>query len=359
MAWQQDPEYNQPYIEIREGEHYCTLCQKWATETHVQSSAHRRKAEWYAREYGIAPVVTNTRPVATPLQAPQQRTDNVHDLGFLVSEPWIIPQRSPQEEPYPYCTLCSSYATEGHLRSEKHQQRRQWPASYGWRPMLDQQALPAPQQHIQYPQAIAAGASSSASVAASVPASASASASASQGTTGVPGSDPELPRGWQKWWSSEHSQWYYYEDATQTSQWERPPPPPSVPHPQEEQVPPPPPPKATSYSHAPPAQHVSGPIPTQHPAPLATHTPYSAPSATHTTYPAPAATHTTYSAPSATPKAYTPPSATHTPYPVPLTTPVASTGYTTRSTPTPYPTPVVNQGAPSGWSGNPEELEEC
>ena len=119
-----------PYVEIKNGEHYCSLCWKDATEGHFSSAKHQRKVAWWVQHegprYGLVPGEASS----TPAQI-QQPNAEVRDIIALETEPWII-LRSRGGDDVPYCTLCNKFAEEEHLLSSMHQTRRKYPQCYGY-----------------------------------------------------------------------------------------------------------------------------------------------------------------------------------------------------------------------------------
>ena len=69
-----------PWIETRDGEGYCILCQKWATAQHLGSDTHVRReadADWWMRQPGR--------------RAPDER----HAPALTAIVPWVAPNRVP------------------------------------------------------------------------------------------------------------------------------------------------------------------------------------------------------------------------------------------------------------------------
>lgn len=65
-------DYNKPWFEQREGEWYCNLCGKWATEGHVSSVMHTNRAatpDWYGFPCANLPAIADVAHNATPIAA--------------------------------------------------------------------------------------------------------------------------------------------------------------------------------------------------------------------------------------------------------------------------------------------------
>lgn len=117
-AWV-DPriDYSKPWFEEREGGYYCHLCHAWATDGHVLSKKHKDREEhpdWYfGAAGGGGPSALSSGVPAAP--------DPTYD------KPWF--ENRGREW---YCLLCNSWATEGHVNSDKHRRRESCPAAYGF-----------------------------------------------------------------------------------------------------------------------------------------------------------------------------------------------------------------------------------
>ena len=99
--------YDKPWFEFHSErkDWYCNLCKCWATEAHVLSAKHVRRAEdplWYG--FGAEP--------------------GEEDRKY--GQPWFVKKQGDW-----YCLLCYAYATQDHLDSDKHKRREQFPESYG------------------------------------------------------------------------------------------------------------------------------------------------------------------------------------------------------------------------------------
>ena len=101
---------------MEENGRFCWLCSSYVTETHLASSKHQHRVASPAdfltgpgREYVPADVVQRWREAADP--APLAFWETMEDKGR-------------------FCWLCSSYVTEKHLASSKHQHRVASPAEF-------------------------------------------------------------------------------------------------------------------------------------------------------------------------------------------------------------------------------------
>mmetsp|Transcript_20304 Transcript_20304/g.36248 ORF Transcript_20304/g.36248 Transcript_20304/m.36248 type:complete len:335 (+) Transcript_20304:45-1049(+) len=106
-------DYNKEWFEKKDGEYYCNLCGAWATDGHVESDKHEKRAanpEWYG--FG----------------------GNAHQNSAAFTEAWF----EKKDGEY-YCNLCGAWATEGHIQSDKHKKRAANPEWYGY---------PAPSQAV-------------------------------------------------------------------------------------------------------------------------------------------------------------------------------------------------------------------
>lgn len=115
QAWADpDIDYNKPWFEERRDAHgdlgfYCLLCSAWATDGHVSSDKHKSRAdnpEWYG-------------------QYLRRGDSQAFDARF--SRPWF----ESRDGEY-YCRLCNAWATEGHVSSDRHKKREQYPEHYGF-----------------------------------------------------------------------------------------------------------------------------------------------------------------------------------------------------------------------------------
>jgi len=158
------PDFNKPYFEKRDGDYYCNLCSAWATDGHVNSDKHQRRAEqatWYNDPQSTA---------ASSSSWPGSPDFSASYFEFRDGD-W-------------YCKLCANWATPDHVASDKHKKRAAYPDWYG------------------FPEANASGASASSAV-------------QTQATAA-------LPPPWEQHYSAEHQTYYYYNATTGISTWERP-----------------------------------------------------------------------------------------------------------------------------------------
>eukprot|EP00931_Biecheleriopsis_adriatica_P000895 TRINITY_DN10103_c0_g1_i1.p1 TRINITY_DN10103_c0_g1~~TRINITY_DN10103_c0_g1_i1.p1 ORF type:complete len:379 (-),score=24.10 TRINITY_DN10103_c0_g1_i1:872-2008(-) len=106
--------YRQPWFEYQNLEWHCRLCGKVATHEHIDSDCHKQRAtnpEWYG--FGDAHEVT-----ACPDK---------------YKKPWLVDKGLGNF----FCLLCSAYATDDHLASSKHTFRAENPGSYGFGDAVD------------------------------------------------------------------------------------------------------------------------------------------------------------------------------------------------------------------------------
>lgn len=99
-----DYDYNKPWFERRDEDYYCLLCRAYATEGHVTSDRHLQR-ESFPSYYGFPGGEEDTR----------------------FNHPWF--EKIGGEW---HCHLCDVVATEGHITSERHVRRQQYPESYGY-----------------------------------------------------------------------------------------------------------------------------------------------------------------------------------------------------------------------------------
>jgi len=178
------PEYDKPWFEERDGAFYCLLCNSWATEGHLTGTRHLQR-EACPQYYGFpgyesAPEAQEPQAQAGEALMPVQVPMNG---GPEYQKPWFQ-----QRDGDWYCLLCSSWATEGHIGSDRHKRRAEYPDWYGF-----------PSE--------SSGAASHASP--------GLQASVSQVTA-------PLPPPWERVWSSDHGRFYFHNTATRVTQWEEP-----------------------------------------------------------------------------------------------------------------------------------------
>jgi len=97
-------DYNKPWFKKKEGEWYCDLCGAYADEWHVVCQKHTtREANPACYGFGTA------------------EDEREYD------EPWYEKRNGEW-----YCLLCSAFANQGHIESEKHKKRESYPEGYGY-----------------------------------------------------------------------------------------------------------------------------------------------------------------------------------------------------------------------------------
>lgn len=90
-----------PWIAMKDGQHYCTLCKCFATEAHLESAKHLRRVE-----------LNNTRHVLE---------DNL--VAQVADLPYVGFKKDDSGIEWPWCLLCKSWCDHGHLTSKKHEKR--------------------------------------------------------------------------------------------------------------------------------------------------------------------------------------------------------------------------------------------
>eukprot|EP00429_Kryptoperidinium_foliaceum_P036010 CAMPEP_0176168946 /NCGR_PEP_ID=MMETSP0120_2-20121206/86476_1 /TAXON_ID=160619 /ORGANISM="Kryptoperidinium foliaceum, Strain CCMP 1326" /LENGTH=497 /DNA_ID=CAMNT_0017506685 /DNA_START=17 /DNA_END=1510 /DNA_ORIENTATION=- len=151
-----------PWIELREGAEYCTLCWAYATEGHLESAKHIQRVQ-HQQGRMIAPAQLAGIEQSSPSSATPAA------LGAAPVAPVICSRAIPQVPPdwgspefyewkddrdWFWCKLCGKTADESHVYSKKHRNRMLDPGPYlqewdsvgfsnsPWAPQLS--ALPAP-----------------------------------------------------------------------------------------------------------------------------------------------------------------------------------------------------------------------
>ena len=133
-----------PYYVLRDGELFCTLCEKWATDNHVLCQKHKNKVYWYHRQvhqstYQVEGPSCSSQDgrgsalVAVPSPAGSVRTGVSQQFP---DQPWIVERiyDPVTATSFPFCELCDKWADENHLASDKHMRRADYPESYGYKP---------------------------------------------------------------------------------------------------------------------------------------------------------------------------------------------------------------------------------
>lgn len=236
--------FDEPWFEIKQGDLYCNLCGAFATDGHVASEKHKKRAA-YPESYGFPAAAAvaaaapapptrfpagwcevwseeysrhyyyNTVTNATQWEPPSgaggagQQSSSAggarQDVAPVVAASAaavactaIVPHASPEyDKPWFelrdgewYCTLCYNYATPGHIQSEKHKKRAAAPMWYGF------------------------------NVSADTPATTSAAAPAAVAQTAVPPIPPTSL--WERHFNEEHQRHFFYNATTRESTWELP-----------------------------------------------------------------------------------------------------------------------------------------
>lgn len=149
MPQQQQQQALPAYLEIREGERYCTLCNQWATDEHLGSKRHLNKKWWWdcqEQNSGAASSAAEPSQMSSSGMYP-----NPLELPPGYGNPAFYKWNSEQGKYY--CLLCGSFAEEAHVSSVRHKQRAETPQYYlnvdGMQALyppaaVSQLALPAP-----------------------------------------------------------------------------------------------------------------------------------------------------------------------------------------------------------------------
>jgi uncharacterized Zn finger protein (UPF0148 family) len=228
--------YDKPWFEKKDGEWYCNLCGNWATEEHINSNRHRSRAEtpeYYGFAYPNAqdpqqqPAANGLPPGWTSHWSEEYKSEYYHHEdtgettwekpgGAAVSAGALVPYhyKSPEYN-FPwferkdhgeyYCNLCHNWATDGHIASDKHRKRAEYPEWYGF-------ANPStPGSSDAVPQLVAATSTASAS---------SRAAGERRETESAP--QPKVPKPWVAYWDEEHRAYYFHNPDTGVTSWEKP-----------------------------------------------------------------------------------------------------------------------------------------
>eukprot|EP00928_Gymnodinium_smaydae_P059172 TRINITY_DN42416_c0_g1_i1.p1 TRINITY_DN42416_c0_g1~~TRINITY_DN42416_c0_g1_i1.p1 ORF type:complete len:292 (+),score=46.49 TRINITY_DN42416_c0_g1_i1:58-933(+) len=136
-------ELNEPWFENKAGEMYCNLCGSYATDAHVQSDKHKKRAanpEWYG--YARTTVAQDAIQVQPPwLESRPCACTEALPIPAQYNHAWFEKKQGDW-----YCNLCGCWATDGHITSAKHEKRAQWPSYYGFAVSASVQPLEASQQ---------------------------------------------------------------------------------------------------------------------------------------------------------------------------------------------------------------------
>jgi len=170
-----DEQFNKPWFTSKgAGEYYCELCGAVATEGHIMSDKHQKRAahpEWYGFESrdpagSVAESVeTLPEPWIRYYSEDQQKPWYFNPITKVAT--WKFPGEQslttadaptavtviPDEYNFPwfqqrdgdwYCNLCGCWATDGHIVSQRHQKRATWPSYYGFPDSGALEMLPQP-----------------------------------------------------------------------------------------------------------------------------------------------------------------------------------------------------------------------
>mmetsp|Transcript_118231 Transcript_118231/g.228134 ORF Transcript_118231/g.228134 Transcript_118231/m.228134 type:complete len:525 (-) Transcript_118231:72-1646(-) len=119
------------WIEIKEGEHYCVACNKWATPEHLENAKHQWRVQgWASSEApGLSFAAPPPQPPPLPeaLMSTSHRTVRAAATALPAStDPYAVglslgwlEMRSGEH----YCIACNRWATPEHLTNDKHVQR--------------------------------------------------------------------------------------------------------------------------------------------------------------------------------------------------------------------------------------------
>ena len=132
-----------PWMEIRRGWRYCTVCQNYATEPHVASAKHQRRLWYFEQEFGATQPSALTCGAAGPpapgacaaagsnTEVPAGRAPIVHQLWKADEVPpkWGNPAVYEWKDELHcwWCKLCWKCADNAHVYSDKHQNRMRHP----------------------------------------------------------------------------------------------------------------------------------------------------------------------------------------------------------------------------------------
>lgn len=228
--------WDEPWFVKKEGEYYCDLCGNWATETHITSAKHQKRAQ-APQYYGF-----DLPNAQDPQQGPQtQPAPPSNGLPRGWTEHWseefkcsyyhheeteettwerpkcapvsagaVVPywstSHTPPEYDFPYferkengeffCKLCFSYATHGHLESAKHQKRALCPEWWGYVKPVE----PEPARQVEEV----------------------AARQARQVEEITPVVAMPLPAPWVAYWCEEHNAYYFHNESSGETSWEKP-----------------------------------------------------------------------------------------------------------------------------------------
>eukprot|EP00747_Dinoflagellata_sp_TGD_P185108 gnl/TRDRNA2_/TRDRNA2_41418_c0_seq1.p1 gnl/TRDRNA2_/TRDRNA2_41418_c0~~gnl/TRDRNA2_/TRDRNA2_41418_c0_seq1.p1 ORF type:complete len:634 (+),score=94.03 gnl/TRDRNA2_/TRDRNA2_41418_c0_seq1:149-1903(+) len=129
------------FLEVRDGQEYCTLCFQFATEEHLRSSRHQSRLAWQTPSAPPPAVMNGVEGAHMPVAQPPP--------GPYYCMPAALPPPAPSAVPRPpdnwgnpnffewrpqnsafWCRLCWKYADDNHVTSQKHVGRTVYPDSY-------------------------------------------------------------------------------------------------------------------------------------------------------------------------------------------------------------------------------------
>eukprot|EP00930_Biecheleria_cincta_P069398 TRINITY_DN5713_c0_g1_i1.p1 TRINITY_DN5713_c0_g1~~TRINITY_DN5713_c0_g1_i1.p1 ORF type:complete len:831 (-),score=81.24 TRINITY_DN5713_c0_g1_i1:204-2696(-) len=122
--WGGDPKFSFPWFEHRNSEWHCRLCKRVATDEHIISDMHNRRAS-NPEYYGYA-------------TANQAETVPEH-----LKKPWFVFDNLEW-----HCRLCWTVATDEHINSDMHKHRASNPECYGYATANRAETVP---EHLKQP----------------------------------------------------------------------------------------------------------------------------------------------------------------------------------------------------------------
>lgn len=114
-----------PWIELRDGWEFCTLCWSWWTEGHDASEKHRKRVLWYQE-------AQNPTPAAPVVEIQPTAANRTYSDPTYFNPDWGPPycfEWRPADMCW-YCKLCWKTADDSHCNSRKHLSRVQYPEMY-------------------------------------------------------------------------------------------------------------------------------------------------------------------------------------------------------------------------------------
>lgn len=193
------------WLEVHDGEHYCTLCHAYATDAHLRGAKHLRRLSWWQWQpdqgweswkggdpWLSRPSLPGAAQGSSPTADDQRLAGPLPEAGEEAPPEWWGDARF-----YSYCEgwwrcrLCSSWADDKHVTSQKHRRRAQHPGYY-----LDD--FPCEQQaEERWP-------------------------ACQRRSSDVRLAISDLPAPWRSAWSEEHCRYYYFNELTREATWEIP-----------------------------------------------------------------------------------------------------------------------------------------